>query len=311
MAFFGALALGTTATLKPSLAASRKRSWPRGAGRTSPARPTSPKAKKPRGKARPRSELVMASSTARSAAGSAMRTPPTALTKTSWSPQATPAWRCSTASSMARRSRSRPTDRRRGLGPPLSTSACTSTSSGRVPSSVTSTHEPGTGPPWVDRKIALGLLTPLSPRSVIANTPISLTAPKRFLIARTRRKLECVSPSKYSTVSTMCSSTRGPASAPSLVTWPTSTVAQPEVLATRVSCAAHSRTWATEPGAELSWSEYSVWIESTTQKAGDSASSVARIFSSWISASTRTRAPVSPSRRARSATCAPLSSPVT
>jgi len=225
--------------------------------------------------------------------------------------QLTPAWRCSTASSMARRSRSRPTLSRRGLGPPLSTSACTSTSSGRVPSSVTSTQLPGTGSPWVDRKIALGLLTPFRPRSVIAKTPISLTAPKRFLMARTRRKLLCVSPSKYSTVSTMCSSTRGPASAPSLVTWPTSTVAMPRLLATRVSWAAHSRTCATEPGALLSCSLHSVWIESTTQNCGASASTVARIFSSWISAATRTRVPASPSRRARSATCAGLSSPVT
>ena len=40
------------------------------------------------------------------------------------------------------------------------------------------------------------LATPLSPFSVMANTPISLTAPKRFLMARTRRKLLCVSPSK-------------------------------------------------------------------------------------------------------------------
>ena len=103
--------------------------------------------------------------------------------------------------------------------------------------------------------MALGLVTPLSPLSVMANTPISLTAPKRFLMARTRRKLLCVSPSKYSTVSTMCSSTRGPAIAPSLVTWPTSTVVQPVALATRVRWAAHSRTCATEPGAEVSWSE--------------------------------------------------------
>ena len=145
-----------------------------------------------------------------------------------------------------------PTERRRGLGPPLSTSACTSTSSGRVPSSVTSTQVPATGSPCVDRKIALGLATPFRPFSVIANTPISLTAPKRFLIARTRRKLECVSPSKYSTVSTMCSSTRGPASAPSLVTCPTSTMAVPLLLAVRVSCAAHSRTCDTLPGAEVS-----------------------------------------------------------
>jgi hypothetical protein len=53
MGFLGALALGTTATLKPSLAASFRRSWPRGAGRTSPARPTSPKAKKPLGSGLP------------------------------------------------------------------------------------------------------------------------------------------------------------------------------------------------------------------------------------------------------------------
>ena len=142
--FLGALACGTTAIEKPSLAASFRRSWPRGAGRTSPASPTSPKAMKPLGSGLPRSELWIASSTARSAAGSLMRTPPTALTKTSWSIVATPAWRCSTASSIASRSRSRPTESRRGLGPPPSTSACSSTSIGRVPSSVTSTQEPGT-----------------------------------------------------------------------------------------------------------------------------------------------------------------------
>ena len=56
-----------------------------------------------------------------------------------------PAWRLSTASSMARRFCSRPTDRRRGLGVcALSTSAWISTSSGRVPSSVASTQEPAT-----------------------------------------------------------------------------------------------------------------------------------------------------------------------
>ena len=145
----------------------------------------------------------------------------------------------------------------------------------------------------------------------MANTPISLTAPKRFLMARTSRKLECVSPSKYSTVSTMCSSTRGPASAPSLVTWPTSTMLVPPALAARVRCAAHSRTCATEPGAEVSWSEYTVWIESITATAGWTAAMVARIFSSWISASTLTCELSRPSRRERSATWAPLSSPVT
>ena len=309
--FLGALALGINATLNPSLAASFKRSWPRGAGRTSPAKPISPKAKNPLGKGLPRKLLWMANNTARSAAGSLMRTPPTAFTNTSWSMQATPACRCNTASNMAKRSRSNPTDNRRGDGPPLSTKACISTSKGRVPSSVTMTQLPGTGSACWLRKMALGLLTPLSPFSVIANTPISLTAPKRFLIARTNRKLEWVSPSKYNTVSTMCSSTRGPANAPSLVTCPTNTIPLPLDLANRVKCAAHSRTCATEPGALVNWSEYTVWIESITAICGDWVCSVAMIFSNWVSANTFTWLWSSPKRRARSATCAPDSSPVT
>jgi hypothetical protein len=85
----------------------------------------------------------------------------------------------------------------------------------------------------------------------------------------------------------------------------------PRALAVRVRCAAHSRTCATDPGAEVSASEYSVWIESMTQNAGASTSSVAMMRSNWISAITRTREPSSPKRRARSATCAPLSSPLT
>ncbi len=50
----------------------------------------------------------------------------------------------------------------------------------------------------------------------------------------------------------MCSSTRGPASVPSLVTWPIITTATPSCFDMRVSCAAHSRTCATDPGADCS-----------------------------------------------------------
>ena len=57
------------------------------------------------------------------------------------------------------------------------------------------------------------------------------------------------SPSKLSTVSTICSSTRGPAIVPSLVTWPTSTTAVPRSLAKRTSSCAEARTWLTVPGA--------------------------------------------------------------
>ena len=66
----------------------------------------------------------------------------------------------------------------------------------------------------------------------------------------------------------MCSSTRGPAMAPSLVTWPTKIMAMPICLAMRVNCAAHSRTCDTLPGAEVIWSEYMVWMESMTTSLG-------------------------------------------
>src|SRR5439155_852641 len=93
----------------------------------------------------------------------------------------------------------------------------------------------------VGRGRADGLVTPRRPLSVIANTPSSLTAPKRFFTARISRKLECGSPSKYRTVSTICSSTRGPAIAPSLVTCPMMNSAVPPFLAWRASCAVPSR----------------------------------------------------------------------
>ena len=61
---------------------------------------------------------------------------------------------------------------------------------------VASTTLPATASPWRDRNMADGLLTSRSPASVMTNTPISFTAPKRFLIARTMRKLPPASPSK-------------------------------------------------------------------------------------------------------------------
>src|SRR6266513_2026789 len=87
----GWLARGTIAFSKPSFAASLSRSWPRGAGRTSPASPISPNTTTFSGIARSESEDTTARLTARSAAGSPMRTPPTALTNTSCSQVAMPA----------------------------------------------------------------------------------------------------------------------------------------------------------------------------------------------------------------------------
>ena len=68
----------------------------------------------------------------------------------------------------------------------------------------------------------------------------------------------------------MCSSTRGPAIMPSLVTWPTSTSTKPRRLASRISSCAAPRTWLTVPGALSSVSRYIVWIESMTTRSGAS-----------------------------------------
>ena len=87
-----------------------------------------------------------------------------------------------------------------------------------VPSCVTVIHEPLTLSLWCDRNKADGLVTSFNPFSVMAKTPNSFTAPKRFFAARIILKLELGSPSKYRTVSTICSKTLGPAKVPSLVT---------------------------------------------------------------------------------------------
>ena len=79
---------------------------------------------------------------------------------------------------------------------PVLTSACTSTSSGRVPSSEQSTTDPGASAARSDRNSRDGFDTGSSPEPVISNTPSSLTAPKRFFTARTTRCAWCRSPSK-------------------------------------------------------------------------------------------------------------------
>ncbi len=101
-----------------------------------------------------------------------------------------------------------------------------------------------------------GWSPPLSPLSVIANTPISLTAPKRFLMARHQAEaavrvalevqhrvhdvLQHARAGNRPFLGHVAHQHGGAAAWP----WPA-----------RVRWAAHSRTWATEPGAEVSWSE--------------------------------------------------------
>src|SRR5258708_1905201 len=74
----------------------------------------------------------------------------------------------------------------------------------------------------------------------------------------------------------MCSSTRGPATAPSLVTWPTRRSGVPVRLAKPTSRAATSRTCPTDPAAPCNSAQAIVWTESTASTRGRSSSAAAR-----------------------------------
>ena len=108
------------------------------------------------------------------------------------------------------------------------------------------------------------------PSATISSRPTSPVGPKRCLSARSERSVPWRSPSMRTTVSTRCSRARGPASSPSLVTWPTRMSAVPASLApTAQSRSAAWRTWGTEPTATpASASSLIAEIESTTHSAG-------------------------------------------
>ena len=94
----------------------------------------------------PRAALATASAMARSPAGSVSFTPPTVAVKTSSPESRRLARRSVTASTIETRAASRPDVVRRGVVRlELATSACTSATSGRRPSSATVTQVPGTG----------------------------------------------------------------------------------------------------------------------------------------------------------------------
>ena len=89
----------------------------------------------------------------------------------------------------------------------------------------------------------------------------------------------------------MCSSTLGPATTPSFVTWPTTKMAMPRLLAICISMAVDSLTWLTLPGAEETSSRYMVWMESMTAIWGIDLSMACSIRSRLVSHRKR-RSPV-------------------
>ena len=266
----------------------------------------------PRGAGCPVDAEASATASARSVAGSINRAPPTVEANTSW------CWRCrpqcwwSTASTIATRDESSPLVVRRGRSAAVwVTRACTSASSGRRPSIVTATHVPGTCWWCCSTNRPVGSVTAVMPSAERSKQPTSSIGPNRFFMARTIRNRELRSPSKWSTTSTTCSRTRGPAMEPSLVTWPTRTRVMLRVLATRISAAATSLTWLTPPGTPSVPGAAMVWIESTTSSSG-------RTCSTWVSTAPRSVSAASissswtpPVRSARSRTWEADSSPVT
>ena len=181
------------------------------------------------GSGRSRRALTTARHTARSAPGSVSRTPPTAEANTSCWARRSPARRSSTASSSASRPPSRPCALRRGGTPGVTglVSACTSTSSGRWPSSVGVTAEPA------DTRCG-GRRGTAGWRRARRSSPCTghlehaeLAGGAEAVLDRAQQPQRVVAVAlEASTVSTTCSSTRGPARPPSLVTWPTSTHGQ-------------------------------------------------------------------------------------
>ena len=305
--------------LKPMVAASATRRSDCATGLSSPPRPTSPKNAMSFGVGRSAKDDAMASATATSVDGSSSFSPPTMFTKTSCWCSLEPRQNFpSTASSSCRRSGLNPTAvLTAGVGgAPCSAaarsahSACTSSMNGREPCTVTVGAEDTSAVRMRSpMNRALGEGTGHSPSSRISNTPTSSTEPYRFLCPRSTRTARSASPSMYSTTSTMCSSTRGPAMSPLLVTCPMMNTGMPAVFAACSSAVAHSRTCDVDPGEPVASSRNTVWIESTTSAAGRSRTTAAKIASSRVAEYTITPSAWTPKRSAREASCSTLSSP--
>ena len=155
---------------------------------------------------------IKAAATAKSAAGSEIRNPPAIFKYTSCPPKLMPQRDSKTANTMDNRLLSHPTTLRRGdANDDGATKAWTSTNNGRDPSIPAKTTDPGVCTSRSAKNNSDGFVTCANPAPVISNTPISSDGPNRFFTARKIRNWCPRSPSKYNTVSTICSTTRGPA----------------------------------------------------------------------------------------------------
>ena len=301
---------GTSARVNPARCASARRRSAPGTVRTSPASPSSPKTTMSGGRAVSVMTEAMASATARSAAGSVTVMPPTAAANiwadgrdldcgTAGQDRQEQVGPCRVdaeglrtrrpAASPGARDRATPAPRPGGAGGPAVTGTTTlpGTPAMRSPSN----SGPGSG-------------TGRRPSSRISKMPTSPAGPKRCLTEVRTRRAWCRSPSKESTVSTRCSTARGPAMSPSLVTWPTSRSGTPLDLAMRVRRSTQVRTWARLPAGWPSSGSETDCNESTTTSAGRCRSTAASIASTSGPSMARRFRGTGPMREARPRTWA-------
>ena len=148
-------------------------------------------------------------------------------------------------------------------------SACTSTGSARRPSTAIVTQVPLTGWRVRDRNRPLGSATSAIPSPVISKQPTSSVGPKRFFVGAHETQRGLAIAFELETTSTRCSSSRGPAIVPSLVTWPTRSTGRLRSLETRMRVDATSRTWAGPPASPSEFDEARRSARSRRSRAAD------------------------------------------
>ncbi len=209
--------------------------------------------------------------------------------------------RSRTAATSWNRRRSRPVACRRPEPSPGATSACTSTARARLPDRGNAVAAPGTTAWLTSRSVGS---TSVRPSGRISNQADSPSAPNRFLLAPSTRIPERWSPPNANTTSTACSSARGPARSPSLVTWPVIITATPSDLARPTRASVQVRTCATPPGICAPAASRSVWMESTARTNGADAAVISSTAPRSRPGANAMASPPMPRRRARAATWA-------
>ncbi len=222
----------------------------------------------------------------------------------------TPARRCTIATSIDSRPPSNDWATRRGIGAEVATTSdCTSTHSGRVPSSTAATTDPDAPTRRSARKSELGSATDRRPSPVISIRPSSSVGPKRCLSAREHaERVMTVAFEREHGVDDVLQRARA-GQRPVLGDVADQQRRDAELLGQPLHArAAPSRTWLTEPGPPGASGSCTAWIESIAITSGWTASACAHTSGKDVSHTTKRSGVSAPRRSARNRTCAADSS---